>query len=398
MSKIWLLFCVGFSLSVLAEDTPDTRSVTPVVLQATDRGDLFLAGQSSSASGDVSLWVWKADADGKRYLEKTLSSPDREEVTAGRVNVDGSLWLTGSRFEVQPRAGHRAWLKKLNRLAELEPVFTFEEWGRPGFLFAGADSSLYLAGTTPASGRDESRHDGWLVKCSPEGEKIWEKTYDRGSDESMVGAAPLDDGYLLVLASSRSERLGRGPSSVWLLNCSAEGELEREVELEGARILSRAGVAAASATGFAVIVSTSGPPGSNEIGVGSASLYDALVFHFDRRLKQLWKVELKGYSSFATPALAAAPGGGFVVAGPGAEGVRLTRLSDEGAVLWEKTAKIFSGQDAVPIAGVSAATVAGGAAYVLGMTADLMSRPVNEKAYLLKVDLETGEPVWTTVY
>ena len=32
------------------------------------------------------------------------------------------------------------------------------------------------------------------------------------------------------------------------------------------------------------------------------------------------------------------------------------------------------------------------------MAGHLMSRPVNEKAYLLKVDLETGEPVWTTVY
>jgi hypothetical protein len=332
-------------------------------------------------------------------LQKTLPAPDQEEMVAGLSTVDGGLIITGSRFVHEPRVGYQTWVMRFNRLGDVEATHVLPEYSRPGWMLRSVDQSLWLAGTLQPTNRLGMEYDAWLTKLAPDGQKLLSKVFDRGADEAVVGGfLTSDEGCLLVMNSSPSRMKDEGPSNVWLLKCSPEGDVVKEQEVQGGWIVSKGGsVAAAGVTGFAVVVSTSKRPKMNEVDITRTAAFDARVYGFSDSLKRQWQVDLKGYSSFVTPAIVAGPGGGYVVAGVVPDGLRLTFISNEGSVLWEKKERFV--EEGVPsISSLSALTVSGSSLFAAGVRVDLSKSPIDEKVFLLKVDVRTPTVLWTKTY
>jgi uncharacterized delta-60 repeat protein len=177
------------------------------VAVATD-GSVYVAGRTSSFTTDsgLEIFVLKFAADGSLAWQRTWdirgTFGDQESRDLA-VAPDGSVYVAGL------GGGGDAVLLKFDPDGNLLWQRT---WGGTGFESAegvavGADGSVYLAGSTERTFREDS--DAFVVKLSPDGTIVWQKTYgtaagDGGSD-IVVG---LDGNLFLTGVTSVADTFG----------------------------------------------------------------------------------------------------------------------------------------------------------------------------------------------
>ena len=87
-----------------------------------------------------------------------------------------------------------------------------------------SDGNFLLLGSSNASGN--RGQDVYLVKISPEGKKLWAKTFGGVNDDYGVDVLELNNGNYFVLANTNS--FGKGDLDIWMLWIDANGNLIRE--------------------------------------------------------------------------------------------------------------------------------------------------------------------------
>lgn len=173
---------------------------TPEGVVETDNGDFIIAGGSDSTDTDITnnkgaydFWVIRISANGDLVWEKSFGGDEIDEAKA---------------------------ILKAN------------------------DGNIVIAGDTRSNNQDVSGTNGaadiWLIKISPEGDLIWEKTYGGTSFDVSRDLQLTQDGGLLLAGSSRSSdgdvSENKGQNDAWVIKVDSDGNLQWETSIGGSNI------------------------------------------------------------------------------------------------------------------------------------------------------------------
>ena len=173
---------------------------TPEGVIETDNGDFIIAGGSDSIDTDISgnkgtydFWVIRIDSNGILVWEKSYGGTQTEEARA---------------------------------------------------MVKSADGNIIIAGETRSNDVDVSGNNGaadfWLIKISPDGNLLWQKTLGgSGFDVARDISVTLDNGFLIT-GSSRSNdgdvSENKGQNDIWVVKTDANANIQWEISAGGSNI------------------------------------------------------------------------------------------------------------------------------------------------------------------
>ena len=166
----------------------------------TDNGDFIIAGGSDSIDTDISgnkgtydFWVIRIDSNGILVWEKSFGGTQTEEARAMVKVTDGNIVIVGET----------------------------------------RSNDLDVSGNNGAA-------DFWLIKISPDGNLIWQKTFGgSGFDVARDISTTEDNGFLLTGSSRSSDgdvSENKGQNDVWVVKIDSNANIQWEASAGGSNI------------------------------------------------------------------------------------------------------------------------------------------------------------------
>lgn len=132
-----------------------------------------------------------------------------------------------------------------------EKSFGGDEIDEARAITKSADGNYIIAGDTRSMDQDISNNKGaadlWLIKISPQGELLWEKTIGGSNFDVARAIVKTQDNGFLLAGSSRSSDVdvetNNGQNDAWVLKVDSDGNLEWETTVGGSNIDFAYGVA-----------------------------------------------------------------------------------------------------------------------------------------------------------
>lgn len=400
----WLLgaFCIAWCSGVAAADEeglPKGARLTPVaVVSGGAPNAQFLVGNYTAGSGRSGYWIWALDAKGERLWQRTFAAREQDQIVAAAPAGGGAMLVAGVVFVHSPLVGYRSWVRRVTERGDVGPAQYIGDYGKGAALVPAGENGWFLAGTgqrDPRAGMSD--YDLWFVRFDGNGKVLWQRYADKGSSEAAVAACRLGDGGFAIVAGIPRQE-GSNQSALWLLTCDSLGKTVAEVVIPGGRITSAEGsYLTATANGLAVIYSISSRTADGDaLDITDDSSAGVRAARYDSSLKKLSETSLPEFPAVATPSLTTAPGGGFLVAGAFADGLRVEGFSADWKPQWEKKVK-QDGEGFVAFR-VQAAVVTEAAAFVAGSVSSPMNAAFGQSAFLLKIDPGRRTFDWVKMY
>lgn len=173
---------------------------TPEGVIETDNGDFIIAGGSDSIDTDISsnkgtydFWVIRIDSNGILAWEKSFGGTQTEEARAMVKASDGNIVIVGET----------------------------------------RSNNIDVSGNKGAA-------DFWIIKISPEGNLIWQKTLGgSGFDVARDISTTQDNGFLLTGSSRSSDgdvSENKGQNDVWIVKIDSNANIQWEASAGGSNI------------------------------------------------------------------------------------------------------------------------------------------------------------------
>lgn len=269
------------------------------------------ADKSEPSRGKIDGWVMKLDAKGNKVWDRTLGGSDLDDARALAVLPDGSCYVALA--SMSPPDGDRV-----------------------------AD---------PLGGLDI-----WLVKLSPEGLVLWDRTIGSQGDEQANTALITPDGGLLLAgytfdqsATGHHSQPGYGVRDYWVVKLNAEGNVQWERTL-GGKFGDEAKTLLKTAEGY-LVGGTSASPISGNKTADQAQLQDYWLVQLDEQGNTLWQRTIGAGGQDQLEAMALWPDSTLLLAGysnseqgylkdEGSRGQQdywALRYSKAGYRLWDRT-------------------------------------------------------------
>lgn len=223
------------------------------ILQTAD-GGFILGGESASgigadktgaSRGGMDFWVVKIDSLGNKEWDATYGGSANDTLRAIVPMPDGSFMLAGysnSPAGFEKSEGARSeladyWVVKIAADGTYMKDFTFGGSGEERLFDATLlpDGNILLAGysTSPISFDKQEPlyglNDIWIVKITPTGQKIWEKTIGGSGEDVLQSVYLTNEGTILLLGQSGSPISGNkteaqfGNLDAWIVNIQDAG-------------------------------------------------------------------------------------------------------------------------------------------------------------------------------
>jgi len=216
---------------------------TAIAIRQTSDGGYILAGEALSQDGDVQgnngnvdFWVVKLRSTGDLEWQHPLGGAGLDVGTDIYETADGYIGFGYAGSNNGDITEHKGffdyWVVKLKKTGELIWQKTIggtnADYAR-SFLIEG-DGSFILAGFTKSKDGDVPYHNGiqvmWVVKMSPPGQIIWQKTLGGTQGEACYSIQKTkDNGYILAGSawSNNGDVTGvKGKSDVWIVKLAPE--------------------------------------------------------------------------------------------------------------------------------------------------------------------------------
>jgi hypothetical protein len=234
------------------------------VIQTHDQGYLLtgiLDVTASGGQGDTSrtlnrhaggdYWVIKLNAQGdlewSRYFggnftdtpEGVVQTPDNGYIIAGGSDSNDTDISN-------PIGSYDFWVIRLSSDGTLiwEKSFGGDQIDEARAIVATVDGNYMVAGDTRSANNDVSDNKGgadlWLIKLSPEGDLIWEKTIGGSNFDVARALIASDNGGFVLAGSSRSNdgdvSENKGQNDAWVLKVDDFGSVQWEYTVGGSNI------------------------------------------------------------------------------------------------------------------------------------------------------------------
>ncbi|OZV70957.1 hypothetical protein [Winogradskyella aurantia] len=145
-----------------------------------------------------------------------------------------------------PIGSYDFWVIRLSSNGTLvwEKSFGGDQIDEARAIVSSADGNYIIAGDTRSDNNDVSDYKGgadlWLIKISPEGHLIWEKTLGGSNFDVARALTASENGGFLLAGSSRSNDVdvseNKGQNDAWVLKVDDLGSLQWEYTIGGSNI------------------------------------------------------------------------------------------------------------------------------------------------------------------
>lgn len=201
------------------------------------------------AGGDY--WAIKTDASGNlewsRYFGGNFTDTPEGAI---ELNSGGYIIAGGSDSRdtdiTNNKGTYDFWVIRIAPNGDLvwEKSFGGSEIDEARAIVKTNDGNIIIAGDTRSNDLDISSNNGaadlWLIKISPDGNLIWEKTIGGTSfDVSRDISATSDNGFILAGSSRSSDgdvSENKGQNDAWVIKVDSNGDLVWEVSAGGSNI------------------------------------------------------------------------------------------------------------------------------------------------------------------
>lgn len=213
----------------------------------TPDGGYMMVGYSMSIDGDVTgnhgggdLWMIRIDQSGKILWQKCLGGSKRDSGSSIIHSSDGNYVMCGNSYssdgDVTGNHGSSdVWVVKTDANGTILWQKAYGgsklDWGHSVIELPGGD--LMVAGVTAsADGNVKVNHgvgDIWVLRLSPRGDLIWEKTYGGSYSDNVwkLDSSPRGGAYLVGETYSVDGDItgNHGDADLWVSEIDANGSL-----------------------------------------------------------------------------------------------------------------------------------------------------------------------------
>jgi len=241
----------GTDIGISVIQTNDNGYLISGVLDVTASGGEGNTSKTSSLHAGGDYWVIKLNASGDLQWSKFFGGlfTDTPE---GIVETDDNAFIIAGGSDsadtdiTNNKGSYDFWVIKISNTGALiwEKSFGGDEIDEARAITKSGDGNFIIAGDTRSMDQDVSNNSGaadlWIVKISPAGEMLWEKTIGGSSFDVARAIVKTQDGGFLLSGSSRSSdgdvEINKGQNDAWVLKVDSEGSLEWETTVGGSNI------------------------------------------------------------------------------------------------------------------------------------------------------------------
>jgi gliding motility-associated-like protein len=209
-------------------------------------GGYIIAGESESPPSGIKqsplrgigdFWVFKIDDNGNLIWEKSYGDQSYLNVAVKILEMpDGGFLVAG--FSFPPNGGNLQEYKviKIDKDGNLlwEKYYGGTREDELIDMIATSDGNYMLSGTSrsPVSGNKSSAslggQDIWLVKITPDGTKLWDKSFGTPADDFRGRIINLIDNNILIIEAAvntgRIRKIDLNGNELWVQTCSGNDQ------------------------------------------------------------------------------------------------------------------------------------------------------------------------------
>jgi len=192
-------------------------------IQQTQDGGYIVAGATSSkGAGNYDFWILKLDDRGNLIWDKTYGGTADDSAHFIRQTQDGGFIVAGDSSSFAS-TWFAFWILKLDQDGNLvwDKVYERSGWDVATSIQQTQDGGYIVTGPSPPLDRGFS--DVWIIKLNPNGDKVWEKTYEQTSgNEAYISYSvqqTKNGGYIVAAF------VGGGKNDFWVLKLDENGDM-----------------------------------------------------------------------------------------------------------------------------------------------------------------------------
>ncbi|WP_223032555.1 hypothetical protein [Hanstruepera marina] len=204
---------------------------------------------SRHAGGDY--WAIKLNASGNREWSKYYGGSFTDTPFDAIQTADNGYIIVGSSdsddVDIQNNIGtYDFWVVKISETGTLvwEKSFGGTEIDEARGIVESGDGNYLIAGDTRSSDVNVSSNKGaadlWLIKITPEGNLVWEKTYGGSSFDVARSIQKSNNNSFIISGSSRSAdgdvEENKGQNDAWIVLVDGSGNLMFQKTVGGSQI------------------------------------------------------------------------------------------------------------------------------------------------------------------
>jgi len=234
--------------STLLQASDNSFLITGVLDVTASGGEGNSRNSRRHAGGDI--WAIKLSEDGDLLWSKYFGGSYTDTPFGVIETADKNFIIAGSSDSADVditnnNGSYDFWVLQISPNGNLlwEQSFGGSEIDEARAITYTADGNFLIVGDTRSANNDVSNNNGaadlWVLKMSPLGNLIWEKTYGGTSFDVGRSISQTQDHGFIISGSSRSEDNGftnQGQNDALLLKINAEGELVWQKTVGGAEI------------------------------------------------------------------------------------------------------------------------------------------------------------------
>lgn len=279
-------------------------------------GEVWIAVRSRPIGNfkNWNLWLWKVNQAGEMVKEIEIRDPKGElvfpDINHLLILDNKDIFLVAELVHGLPslvklsKSGKLLYVKQIAETENDVSIFKIVPTSDGYFILVGRKSS-----------------DAFAMKVDAAANIVWEKVFDRGKIEAFFDGVPTEDGGVFLVGNSWSgDPFFTGPSDLITVKLNLKGNIQSEIIFPG-----RYPSLARGQNGGFVIVYDKDDSTSQDIWIQA----------FNHELKDFWKARLitvdRGLAKFK---VAPVSSGGFVVVGSKNFNLWVSRIDEEGKVIW----------------------------------------------------------------
>lgn len=239
----------GADSGISVIQTNDLGYLVTGVLDVTESNGQGNTTRTMHAGGDY--WALKLDASGTIEWSKYYGGLFTDTPGGVVQTEDNGFIIAGTSDSMDTDISNNIgdydfWVIRISSTGALvwERSFGGEEIDEAWAIVKSNDGNYIIAGNTLSSTVNVSYNNGavdlWLIKISPDGDLLWEKTIGGTSFDVSRCVKTAQDGGFLLAGSSRSSdgdvAVNKGQNDAWALKVDSNGTLEWETTVGGTNI------------------------------------------------------------------------------------------------------------------------------------------------------------------